>query len=221
MPTPFIDIHSHQSGNQPDTFVIKSRFVHEVDEKSEQPFSAGIHPWHLNSRPIEADFSKLEKIAEQKSCIAIGETGLDRAIGTSIDIQKQWFIRHLELSERVTKPVIIHCVRAYSDLIQIRKSGKYKTPWIIHGFNENAKVARDLILLNCWLSVGHRLLHKNSKIAASFPKIHIDRIFLESDDSAHAVSEVYEKASQLFQIPIEDLKQQIQQNFVHLFGKLV
>lgn len=221
MPTPFIDIHSHHLKSIPDTFVIQSRFVHEVDEKYEQPFSAGIHPWHLNSRPLETDFSKLEEIAKLKSCIAIGETGLDRAIGTSIEVQKMWFIRHLELAELVKKPVIIHCVRAYSDLIQIRKSGKYKTPWIIHGFNENAKVARDLILLNCWLSVGHRLLQDNSKVAASLPKIHIDRIFLESDDSALSVSEVYEKASQLLQISLNDLKLQIHQNFVHLFGKLV
>lgn len=64
---------------------------------------------------------------------AIGECGLDKYSQVDFDIQKQYFIKQIELSELTHKPLIIHCVKAYNELLNLKKLQAYSTlayPWV-------------------------------------------------------------------------------------------
>jgi len=212
----FLDIHSHRSAGATEQRVLRSYFAHE-DPCTDHPFTMGIHPWSLNSRPLDSDFARVETFAAHPNLAAVGETGLDRAIGTAVEIQKKWFLAHLNLSELVRKPVIIHCVRAYSDLLQIRKNGKFLQPWIVHGFNENSRIVRDLVLAGCYLSVGPLILNEASKVKSALPAIPPERLFFETDDSDTGIQTVYQQAAKITGQPVEVLKEITLANYRTVF----
>jgi len=87
----------------------------------------------------------LNEIASHPSIVAIGETGLDRLKGPSFDVQIPVFKKHIELSENLGKPVIIHCVKAWEELIQIRRETKPTQSWIIHGYRGKPELTKRLI----------------------------------------------------------------------------
>ena len=43
------------------------------------------------------------------------------------------------------KPVVIHCVKAYNELILLKKKLKPKVPWVVHGFNQNEQILNALL----------------------------------------------------------------------------
>ena len=178
-------------------------------------FSAAIHPWDALSIPTlpEVLLSK----ANSPQCLAIGETGLDKVQGPSMEIQESCFLQHIELSESLELPLIIHCVRAWNELINLRKRTHPKTPWIIHGFNKPG-VLNELLREGFYLSIGPAVL-QNEKLQSSIPHIPLDRLFLETDDTDHLISEIYEKVAALKRLSLQQLEERIEQNFKNVFRK--
>lgn len=115
-------------------------------------FSIGIHPW----RACEADtlWPMVEKAALHPHVVAIGECGLDAVRGPALDIQTPVFERHVQLSEALGKPLIIHAVRTWPQLISVRKLLKPQQEWIIHGFRGKAELAAELLRHGFSLSFG-------------------------------------------------------------------
>ena len=152
---------------------------------------------------------------------AIGECGLDRACDSDFELQREVFIKQIELSEQYHKPLIIHAVRSYPDIISIRKETKSKQPWIIHGFNGNEHSAEQLLRHDgIYLSLGD-VLFKNEKRAERLLDITpSDRLFLETDVAERSIVEVYEKASLLSGVATDILRKDIFDNFVKIFGHI-
>ena len=89
--------------------------------------AAGIHP-HEASKAQDAHFDHLRLLAHQPKFLAVGEIGLDYYYNHSPqEIQKQIFIRQLELAREVKLPIIIHCRDAWLDLREI-----IRTHWTQH-----------------------------------------------------------------------------------------
>ncbi len=99
-------------------------------------FSAGIHP-NDAGRNIPNQFDWLEEISKHKNCVAIGECGLDGIIDVNDSIQEDVFYRQIELANERNKPLIIHCVRRFSQLIPLKK--KAKVPMIVHGLTKEKR----------------------------------------------------------------------------------
>ena len=139
-------------------------------------YAVGYHPWNAS------DFNeqRLEEEASLPSTVAIGETGLDALRGPSAQVQEAAFRRHVELSERLGKPLIVHCVRAFDRLFAIKKEMCPLQPWIIHGFSRKPELARQLLDAGCYLSLGP---HFNPATAAVIPA---DRLLIETDDDPTA-----------------------------------
>lgn len=85
--------------------------------------------------------------------MAIGEVGLDKVTSTPFDLQMNILQKQLELAKKYDKPVIIHCVKAYSDLIKIKKRDFKMQVWIFHGFNTSWQVAEQLLQMHCYFWV--------------------------------------------------------------------
>ena len=86
-------------------------------------YSIGIHPWKVLETEPE-DWKRLEDAAGHPSVLAIGEAGLDKLASADILLQKEVLIRQILLSESVGKPLVIHCVKAFNELIELKKRNR-------------------------------------------------------------------------------------------------
>ena len=119
----YVNIHSHQIHSEQQVLAIHNLFAHEPVPE-EGLFSIGWHPWYLNDFETTEIFKVLEEKAVLSQIVAIGETGLDKAITIDWNKQTDVFRFHVEIANKLQKPLIIHCVRAYSELIKFKKEFK-------------------------------------------------------------------------------------------------
>lgn len=214
---PKINLHTHQIviGEQ---IQVLNVFAQDLPmNENKQYFSTGLHPWHIGKVNPETCFQAIELAAKQKNMLAIGECGLDRSIATEFSLQLSHFKKHIEIAEKYNKPLIIHCVRAFSDLIQLKKETKSSIPWLIHGYNGNMDTTKNLVRHGFYLSAGEKFLSSESKhtVLQTIPN---DRIFLETDDREISIEDVYLLASQILKIEENTLIKMIFNNFKTIFG---
>jgi TatD DNase family protein len=209
----YINIHTHKAAN-------KAIYIQNIDLKNNLPsskyLSFGIHPWDIDKTDINAQLEILKIFCIDKNIVAIGEIGLDWAIKTPVDIQKQVFKKQLEIANQFNLPVIIHCVRAWSDILEIKKEGKYKNVWIFHGFNGSLQTATQIIKSGSYLSFGKALL-TNEKLKKTFTQLPKDFIFFETDNADVKIEEIYQKACEIYDICTDELKSIICNNFNKVF----
>ena len=116
--------------------------------KPRNRFSVGIHPWStaaLSQAEIDEMYHNVETMAANADVLAIGETGLDTLRGAPMPIQEELFRRHIMLSERLGKPLIIHTVRAWDRLALLRRTLRPSQPWILHGYRGNPRLTASLL----------------------------------------------------------------------------
>src|SRR5690554_7340924 len=174
----WIDIHTHRVENQQNIFEILNKFPDDEILPNEY-FSVGIHPQQI-AENWQYQMDLVQEKAMDKNCLAIGECGLDRLSQTPLDVQQKVFVQQLQLAETLQKPVIIHCVRAYQELMQIHQTEKPTVPLVIHGYPKGLTLAKQLVQKGFYLSFGKLLLH-SPKLQEAFVNIPADKIFLETD----------------------------------------
>lgn len=136
-------------------------------------YSVGIHPWHATRDA----FTRLASLAGRTDVAAIGETGLDLLRGPALSVQQELLISHIDLSEQLRKPLVLHCVRAAHLLLALRKSRRPAMPWMIHAFRGKPQQARQFTDAGFYLSVGPRF---NPEALSVIPT---DRLLIETDDA--------------------------------------
>jgi TatD DNase family protein len=217
--SPFIDIHTHQTIYPSDNLIaIQNRLLHENNITTGKQISVGWHPWNLNDYSPEEMKTILYLESLQKNVIAIGECGLDRSCKTDFRLQLKIFREHIVVANKSSKPLIIHCVRAYSDLLEILKNENYHGNMILHDYRGNLQQTKELQTFNCWFSFGKSIINPIDKLRSVFQSIPLSRIFLETDNTNHSIEEIYQQASKIRSIDIEEFKQKIEENFHYCFG---
>ncbi|MCC8175897.1 MAG: TatD family hydrolase [Bacteroidales bacterium] len=121
MNTPIVDIHTHNLEALPPAVISVSPGV-ELDPS--RLYSVGVHPW--DTAAFDGDYTELERMAAMPNVVAIGETGLDALRGAPLERQEEIFRRHIEIAERVGKPLVLHVVKAWGRLLKIAKA--YRPP---------------------------------------------------------------------------------------------
>ena len=224
METAFLNIHTHKLQNDDEISVINLNLCDLCPQKG--LFNYGIHPWDLDDEHF--DTTNALKLLEEKlhnpNVVAIGEAGLDRLHKLSFDQQMEVFEKQIVLSEKFSKPIIIHNVKCNNEMIVLRKKYKPVQAWILHGFNGTEQDVRQLVDNGFCFSVGEALLHPDRKICKSIVNIPIDRLFFETDMADIEVVDVYQAAAEILGIPVNALRDKIFANFAHYFeyadGKL-
>lgn len=208
----FINIHTHNKTD--DKLSVISIFPEEAGLIEENKFySLGIHPWEVSKININEQLTIVEKFASFKNIIAIGEIGLDK-YHDNFELQKDIFLKQIKIAETHNKPIIIHCVKAFSELLGFLKKNKICVPVIIHRYSGNKTIADELIKFGCRLSFGHELFNSKSKTQRVFKNIPINKIFFETDDANIYIEDVYKKAAEIKSIKPMDLKKAIFDNFL-------
>jgi TatD DNase family protein len=215
----YLDIHRHSNTKVKTDKILRNLFHSETGEIETTAYcSVGLHPWHVNEKTLANDLDLVQQAATKENVLAIGEAGIDKVIVTKLDIQRKAFLSQIEIAKEVNKPMIIHCVRAYDELLSFRKNSNHKKSWIIHWYNASKETGFDLVEKACYLSFGHMLFNESSKAFKTFLEIPLESIFLETDDADVTIEEVYKKAADLKEIKIVDLQKQINKNFFTCFG---
>jgi len=212
----FFDIHTHSSQTG---WSIRNITFPQEDEtimQEDKWYSVGWHPWYLDEKLQEISLEKIGVLAQKRNIIAIGETGLDRKIAAEFSFQKQIFEEHVRLSEALQKPLIIHCVRAYSDLLELHKKLKPAQIWILHGFQGHLETAQALQRKGIYLSFGEALI-KNSKFEQVLPQLDLEKVLLETDISLISIEIIYEKAAKILEIESDYLQKFIKKNLCNIF----
>lgn len=199
----FFDFHHHKKNV---TYGIYNLDIENAVPKSF--YSAGIHPKDIDPNSIEKQFSWLESVIDE-NCFTIGECGLDGLIPVEMKIQETVFSRQIKLSNELKKPLVIHCVRKFYEVISFGK--KAEQAKIIHGFNKKQSIAEDLLKNNFYLSVGKAVLYHLS-LQNTLKIVPLNKIFLETDNDDFNIQELYQKVSEIKGITLEKLNEHIKEN---------
>jgi TatD DNase family protein len=213
----FFNLHTHTYTNTPNTVELVNQYPWEFDHTIPQ-YSIGIHPWHIDETRLEHDLQTIEGKLQLPQCLALGECGLDKRIDIPLALQIAVFEKQIALAEKYQKPLVLHLVAAFDELIAIKKRLKITVPIIIHGFSKNEQVAKQLLDNGFYLSFGKYLL-RNPDLKQVFQSIPNDRFFLETDTIAESLTDVYEVAANYKGLAIEALQKQIDSNYQTVFVK--
>lgn len=211
-----IDIHTHH-----DPLTLKAHYCFKVGLHS-----LGIHPWSLVA-PFEIEiyekkWRELEANAK-RPLLAIGECGLDRAREAiaGIEVQLKVLEWHLDWAQKLKRPVIIHCVKAHSDLLWLLKERPFRGALLLHDFSGNQTQAQAFVKFGCFFSFGRRLFNQHSKAIEVLKSIPRDRIFFETDDQQEVdIEAVYRKAQEILGIDSEELEALVEKNLTAFFSDL-
>lgn len=222
MEFPFINFHCHDKQTL-SYRVIRIVNIYPEDFNlidKEGFYSIGLHPWYIVPHRIDKMLEYVEKYIQQKNVIAVGEIGLDK-IQPEYELQKEVFVKQLLIAEKYRKPVIIHCVRAFQDVMSILKLQKISVPVIFHGYNSNPQDAEKIAEKGYYISFGKDILNDKSNAREIITEISPKNIFLETDDSDFVIREIYDKAAELLDTDLYDLKMQMYDNLKCCFPSVI
>lgn len=163
-------------------------------------YSAGIHPWDLTGADAGRQLGLLRELLEAKRLVAVGEAGLDKLAGASMEFQSAVFKRQIELSEEYGLPLIIHCVKAADELLALKRELHPVQPWIWHGFRGKPEQAEQLLRKGFYLSFGGRYPERTMKAVPD------GRLLLETDDGPESVEEILCRAATVRGVGREELR---------------
>ena len=182
-PTPYIDIHTHRRSNDP--YVIDAYAVGSDGSLPAGPYSAGIHPWEVQRITPDNTSRYRQDLLDALTprCIAVGEIGLDYYWDKeNHDLQKEWFIRQLDLARKKEKPVIIHSREAAADTMEIMKEYASGLRGVIHCYSYSAEMAKEYVKMGYYIGIGGVVTFKNAKkLKQVVQEIPLESIVLETD----------------------------------------
>lgn len=215
-----LDLHTHRTPDLPGEAVQNLRLPHHT-ALTDGLYSVGLHPWHLSDDWETGQLPEVERLCTHPAVVALGECGLDKVCLKSLPpgLREAAFIRqiaafeaHVRLSERVGKPLIIHCVKAFNELVVLHRRHAPHQPWVVHGFRGNAHVAGTLLDEGLYLSFGERYQAEALRLTPA------GRLFAETDESRGSIGDIVAALARDRGTGRESLIRQLQTNYSSIFS---
>ncbi len=167
------------NGTRPEDWIAVEKIA--VEDRRVVPFY-GIHPWYADKLPKDW-YETLEGFLKRRPDAGVGEVGLDKARNVDFARQTEVFHRQLEIAGRLARPLAIHCVRAWSDLLSVlRRSLPPKTRFVIHSYQGSPQMLKDLLSLGAFISFSWKSLERNTEESIALMRgVPLDRLLLETD----------------------------------------
>ena len=173
------------------------------------PTMAGIHPWDAEQKLPMPDFS---------ACDIVGETGLDYSANASKEAQQELFLKHLDIAEKLEKPVVLHVVKSFEDVMLALKKHRLQGV-VFHCFIGSKEQAERATSHGYYLSFGNRSL-RSPRTREVIAMIKIENLFCETDDRTDiSIEKIYEEVAALRGISQEELSSEIEKNYIRLFDR--
>ena len=144
--------------------------------------AVGMHP-HDAKDMRETDYTQLEQWTKHPRVVAIGEIGLDYHYDLSPrPVQKEVFLRQLDLARKTGKPFIIHEREAHADTMEIIRSAARGLKGVFHCFSGSVETAREYLKMGFYISVaGPVTFSKSGKTKEVAKYVPLDRLLVETD----------------------------------------
>lgn len=192
--------------------------------------TCGISPNDITEN-VDKELVKIEKIATYEKNVAIGEIGLDYYWNKeNKELQKEVFIKQIEMANRLELPIVIHTREAVMDTIQILKEHPVKNKGIFHCCPLNQELIKEGLKLGFYISFSGNITFKNAKSAGCIELVPMDRILIETDSPYLApephrgemntslfVKYVAEKIAEVKGISLEKVAEQTKKNAETIF----
>lgn len=145
--------------------------------------AAGVHPDEVGTLN-EQTFAWLKEQCRCEKVVAVGEIGLDYYWDKeNHEIQKQWFIRQLDLAKELSLPVIVHSREAASDTMEILQQ-KYdsQVPVVVHCYSYSPEMAKEYVEMGYYLGIGGVVTFQNAKkLKRVVKETPLNQLLLETD----------------------------------------
>ncbi len=186
----------------------------------------GVHPWHFHE--VENTPSWLDELRqrlESHPYAWLGEAGLDcyRQGLPPIETQQEMLAAQLELAAALDRPVNLHCVKAWDELVRTLDAS-YLTggprPFIVHSFAGPYQMVDILAERGAYFTQGPLQSRRdNRKARERAARIPDDRLLLESDaflapgrDDPAALADTLAWLADVRRMPVADLATVIMEN---------
>lgn len=217
-PDIFLDFHTHSIRRKDAKNVVEIVSLHFGKEQEHDLFTIGKHPWWTGSLLNSDEKKKLTQLLLSEKCLAMGEMGLDKLKGESMDIQIEIFKDLLEVAVEIKKPVIIHCVRAFDNLIKLKCQYPQIQKWCVHGFSRHAELAKQLIHEGFYLSL-MPVLEITKKYKDLIQSLPAEKFFLETDSMPNTqIENIYLHVAKIRGISVGELQEQLAKNANKFFN---
>ncbi|MDL2282330.1 TatD family hydrolase, partial [Parabacteroides sp. OttesenSCG-928-G06] len=204
---------THKPAESPDEIAIVNTIIREGEVELATPYkSYGIHPWYVED--VEKQMEQLRRCLARPESVALGEAGLDKLAITDWALQESVFCRQIMWSEELRKPLIIHCVKAWPELIALKRRYNPVMPWIIHGFRGKKELAAELVSHGFYLSFGAHF--QPEALQAAWPS----RLFAETDEVEVSIREVYQQIAGELRLPVDVVISRLAENIESVFISL-
>jgi TatD DNase family protein len=211
----FVNLHTHSYSKSEKVLEIVNQYP--WDFKEDFPtYSIGIHPFYISENRFIEDLLTIEQKLRLTECLALGECGLDKRIEIPMQLQIEIFEKQILLAEKFQKPVILHLVAAFDELIEIKNRLQISVPMIVHGFSKSKELAKQLLDNGMYLSFGKYLI-QNENLKDVFLSVPENRYFLETDSSDYKIEEVYSLVAKYKNQNILEIQKQVENNFKSVF----
>lgn len=188
----YVDFHTHFPSREGE--IVIEQDIH----------SWGIHPW-------KADAVIMPSEMPQGDYLAVGECGLDRLCPVPMDVQYRVFAQQVAWSEQKSLPIILHCVKAFDQILALRSLLKTRQSWIMHGFRGKPQQLHGLLSRGFYVSFGFQ--HNMD----SLKECPLESMLLETDADERPVRLLYEQVAQELSVPLSQLVHYQYQNYTRLF----
>lgn len=143
--------------------------------------TCGISPNDIDDN-VEKNLEKIEEIAKHEKVVAIGEIGLDYYWNKdNKELQKQIFIKQIQIANKLNLPIVIHTRDAAVDTIQILKENPVNQKGIFHCCPLNQDLIKEGLKLEFYISFSGNVTFKNAKSAPCIELVPLDKILIETD----------------------------------------
>ncbi len=176
----------------------------------------GYHPAFLTGAE---DYALLEGMIQKHSSITIGEIGMDYTCPTPDRLQREAFVRQMEMASKLGLSVVLHAVKAHEDVLQILKDFDGVKKISLHAANCSAELAARYLERGVKFSLGLREMNskKGEELARNLP---LSEIMLETDSDNFdfsALQAAYEKLHSLRSESAEEVDTRLKFTFEKFF----
>lgn len=218
---PYVDFHTHQRvGGECEVLNVDALDAEAIERAcvAGLPFSAGVHPWRADAteEQLRDACLRIEQCALAGGFVAIGECGLDWVSNVAREAQVVVFERQLELANRLSVPVVLHCVRAFEEVMSALKRKSVKRA-VFHSFIGSVQQAERVVHEGYFCSFSPRSL-ASARTCEAIRGVAPSAMLIESDESAVPIAAVYERVAELRGCSIEELRQIVYDNYKRLIN---
>ncbi|TMW65417.1 hypothetical protein Poli38472_008059 [Pythium oligandrum] len=151
--------------------------------------TAGVHPYHAEALPTDAELERLRGMAAQQDVLAVGECGLDYSPSfPDAKWQKAWFTVQLELACELQKPLFLHERLAHADFLALisecqAKFNGYFPPAVVHCFTGTEDELLEYVRRDFYIGVTGYICKKDRGAALRDMLRHVplNKLVIETD----------------------------------------